>query len=334
MRLCAVGDIIFGRYLPRPAGPPIYAPVARGGDPFVAVAPVLRRADVAFANLETPVMYEPQRFSINRVFTFRADPDRVPLLLQAGLSVLSLANNHTMNLGPRGAGESRRLLRQRGLHPVGAGASPELAYRPLIVVRNGLRLAFLAYTLWHGDFPSVTPAGAVAYLSERELPIWAPAAIQTARQDLRADFVIVSLHWGQEGEPRPSPAQRQAARALIDAGADVVLGHHPHLLQDFERHRGGLIAYSLGNFVFDNPSLAQRQTAILEVTLSGRGPVRRVRDARLVPVLTGLDNIPRLAQGADHRALAARLSALAPDIPIAPDPAAAAAPPVVYNSGR
>lgn len=323
----AVGDLLFGRYL-RPGDPDSYWTPMRAPDPLGSAAPLLRSADVAFGNLETPIMAPPSRLPGGTAFVFRADPFRARQLRLAGLSVLSLANNHTSNLGLLGAVETRQRLIAEGLRPVGAGATEAEALQPALLDVNGLRLAVLAFTMWNGDHDPADRGGALAYVRPDEILTRVPPLVRAARDLRGADWVAVSLHWGIEHAPRPDEEQRRVAHALVDAGADLVLGHHPHVLQDVERYHGALIAYSLGNFLFDDRALPARQTVVLRAVLSGSGPLRRIRAVRLVPVLIGLDWIPRLASGADHQAIARRLEVLAPGIAVTPDPAArlAAAP--------
>ncbi len=334
VRVAAVGDVIFGRYLKGQKGQPVYCPVGAVPDPFAAVGPMLRRMDVAFANLETPLVQEPAALNIaGTTILFRGDPDRAELLSRAGFNVLSLANNHTTNLGGAGPPRTRRLLEALGLVALGGGATVDQAFDPVLLQANGQRLALLAFTLWSGDLPSVSPEGAVAHVHARDFLRLVPQAVREARRSLRADYVMVSLHWGQEYAPHPTPDQQYQARALIDAGADLVLGHHPHVLQDIERYHGGLIAYSLGNFLFDNPSLSTRRTAIVEAVLKGSGADHRVQSVTLWPVLIGTDNLPRPATGPDYRAQARLLSALAPDADIAPAPGTAGPAPVNNQGG-
>lgn len=327
IRLAAVGDVVFGRYL-RPGDPESYSPVSRAPEPLSEIAPLLRGADVAFANLETPLLARPARLQGAGAFVFRGDPSRARSLRLAGLRVLSLANNHSTNLGLRGAAETRGHLLAEGLRPVGAGATRQEAELPALLDTGGLRLAVLAFTLWNGDHAPGDGGGALSHVRAAELLGRAAPLLQAARRRGGADWVAVSLHWGIEGTDRPTEEQRRLGRALIDAGADLVLGHHPHVLQEVERYRGGLIAYSLGNFLFDNPQLASRQSAVLRVTLRGAGPLRQLVEPELVPVLIGAgDFVPRLATGAEHRALAARLAELAPGLRVVPEGAAVAGGP-------
>jgi poly-gamma-glutamate synthesis protein (capsule biosynthesis protein) len=318
--IAAVGDVMFGRYKIDDEGARTYRAVVCG-DAFAAVAPLLRDADLAFANLETPIMYEPAIFRVHPSLTFRADPARAGELARAGFDVISLANNHVHNLGGGGAAESRVHLEQAGIAVAGAGADGEEAFRPVLRREGGLKIAFLAYTLWHNALSPVTPEGVVAHISVGDLLHRVPDAVRAARAELGADFVVVSVHWGTEFEPHPAPSQIEAAHLLVDAGADLVLGHHPHVLQDIERYHGGVIAYSLGNFVFDEGFLSRRQTIILHATLDGSGTLRRVTDVAITPIMIGhYDHLPRPASGPDRDALLKRLREIAPGIPVRASP--------------
>jgi len=316
--IAAVGDILFGRYHPGKK----YSRVPRIEDPFFEVAPILRRADIAFGNFENPVRTAPARFHTTRSLTFRADPADAEILAGAGFDVVSLANNHMRDLGSDSAPLSRRAVEDAGLLAVGAGATREEAFAPLLVEHEGIRIAFVARTVWlQGIEEGVTKQGAVALVSSRALKKELPEAVRRARADLRADFVIVSLHWGWEYKFHPTSSQRATARAAIDAGADLVLGHHPHVIQDMERHGAGVIIYSLGNFLFDTGARGQRKSVILEVTLERDGDERRVVDVTLHPILSDRKtHAPRLARGDGYRSWARQLAKFAPDFTIAPPP--------------
>ena len=315
--IAAVGDVMFGRYKLDDEGERNYRLVVKKGDAFAEVAPLLGAADLAFANVETPIMEEPETFSVHRMLTFRADPARAAELARAGFDVVSLANNHVHNLGGGGAVESRAHLEAAGVDAAGAGADVAQAFQPVVRHVHGLKVAFLAYTLWHNMRSPVTPEGAVAHINVGDLSRRVPDAIRAARSDEGADFVVVSVHWGIEFESHPAPSQIEAAHQMVDAGADLVLGHHPHVLQDIELYHGGAIAYSLGNFVFDEGYLDRRQTIILHATLDGTGIMRRVTDLSLTPIMIGHhDHIPRPASGTDLGILRKKLEEIAPGIPV------------------
>ena len=317
--IVAVGDILFGRYLTDRS----YARVVREvADPFGDVAPILRGADLAFANLENPVRTAPDDFYINWLLTFRSEPGDAAMLVDAGFDVLSIANNHMRDIGPSSPTMTRAHLDRAGLVAVGAGKDAAAAYQPALVVRNGVRVAFIARTVWlKGISEPVNVDGAVAMTQNRDLPGDLVAEVERVRAELEPDFVVVSLHWGWEYEIHPDSSQRKAARMAIDAGADLVIGHHPHVVQDVEYYRGGVIAYSLGNFLFDAGGRGQRKSAILEVTLDGRGDERQVIAAMLHPILLDqATHTPRRARRGGYRAWGAELAELAPDIALAPRP--------------
>jgi poly-gamma-glutamate capsule biosynthesis protein CapA/YwtB (metallophosphatase superfamily) len=309
--LAAVGDVIFGRYHADRS----YHPVSSVADPFAGVAETLRAADIAFCNLETPMMAEPPSFSVFESLTFRADPDRAPVMARAGFDVVSIANNHMTNISRTAPAQTRRNLERAGLRPAGAGATAEEAFHPAVVEVRGRRVAVLAFTTWSNSGRTLTDAGAVAYTGTDGLLAAALPAVRAARA--KFDYVVVSIHWGREHAPVPAPEQRRIARRIVEAGADVVLGHHPHVVQPIERIGRGVVAYSLGNFLFGNPRLDTRRSLILEVELRADG-VGRVA---LVPVLAGRDALPRLASGPEGRRWARVLQRLAPA-------AAGAGPPI------
>lgn len=256
-------------------------------------------------------MDEPKRFAVFRSYTFRAEPSAARVLSGAGFDVVSIANNHMTNLGDTAPAVTRAHLAAAGLHPVGAGATAAEARAPAAIDVRGRRVAFLAFTTITNGRRTLTARGAIAHTGRRAFVRAAVPAIRAAR-DAGADFVVVSVHWGRERRPHPERWQRRAARALVRAGADLVLGHHPHVVQDFERIGRGFVAYSLGNFLFSNRSVAQRRSVVLRAWLEGSGASRRVGRVALVPVWAGRDHVPRPAWGRRHRAWRRALAALAP----------------------
>jgi poly-gamma-glutamate synthesis protein (capsule biosynthesis protein) len=186
-----------------------------------------------------------------------------------------------------------------GIAHCGAGKNQDQARRPAVLEANGRRFAFLAYTekMW-----SVDPAGAkpgTVLLNEDE----AVADIRKARET--ADFVLVSLHWGEEHRGLPRDSDRVRARSLLDAGADAVIGHHPHVLQGAEFYKGKPIVYSLGNFVFDMISSRTYESAAAVFVFGPAGP----QEVRFVPLRIDTESFaPAPAEGADARKIGALLS--------------------------
>ncbi|PKL07927.1 MAG: hypothetical protein CVV51_11585 [Spirochaetae bacterium HGW-Spirochaetae-7] len=280
---------------------------------FEGVQELVSSADIAFANLESPVSSIGAPFpGKQQNITFRADPAALQGISWAGFDILSLANNHMNDYGPRAVSETLRLIDSMGIGRCGAGMDLEEARKPAIIVRDGVRFAFIAFTdpIWsvigakgslagtalsraeerlHGPFPPArTPSNpdspwkggaGVAIATEADIV----ADIRRIKATLAPDYLFVSIHWGDEQRHIPNAAQKALGHAAIDAGATAVLGHHPHVLQSIERYKDGLIAYSLGNFVFDMSASRTYETAALRLVVSGG----RLRRADVVPLLIG-----------------------------------------------
>lgn len=254
--------------------------IAEGRDPFAPFAALLDAADIRVGNLECVVATggaaEP-----GKPYTFRAHP-RVLGPLQRHFDAVSLANNHSGDFGPAAFGEMLPLLDQAGIGWFGGGADLAQAHRPLIVERHGLRIALLGYDEFlPRSFEADFDRPGVAWSEDEQVQF----DIANARRLHQADLVIPLMHWGWEGETTASPRQRQLARLMIDAGADAVVGSHPHVIQDTEVYRGRPILYSLGNFVFDGFDTEVNNTGWLLRMELDRDGVRRWRTimARLDP---------------------------------------------------
>jgi poly-gamma-glutamate capsule biosynthesis protein CapA/YwtB (metallophosphatase superfamily) len=218
--------------------------IAIGEDPFGDFAEVFRKVDLAIGNLECVVSTIGEE--VDKPFVFRAHPRVLDTVLKH-LDIVCLANNHTGDYGHAAFLDQLRLLEQKKIQYVGGGRDCAHARQPLILERNGLRVAFLAYN----DFkPRAFEAGpswpGVAWAVDAQVT----ADIEAARTIHRADFVIPMLHWGWEHEPA-NDRQRQLAKLMIDAGADMIVGGHPHVTQEIEYYRGKLIVFSIGNFIFN-----------------------------------------------------------------------------------
>jgi poly-gamma-glutamate synthesis protein (capsule biosynthesis protein) len=262
--LVAVGDLMLARS--------IGAALATKPDesPFAGVASLLQTADIAVGNLECALGASgtPAR----KAYTFRGPATAAASLAAAGFDLLALANNHSLDYGLPALEETTHLLDTVGIAHPGAGLTEADAHRPAIIEAHGLRLAFLSYV----DIP--TEKGGFVTASwrargERPGVAWAlPQRISADVADAHntADLVIVLLHSGYEGVETPNPIQRDAAHAAINAGAVLVIGSHPHVLQGIEHYGNGVIAYSLGNFVFDG-LYKRSETAMLHVTLTRAG---------------------------------------------------------------
>ncbi len=262
--------------------------------PFEKIADTLRGADLAIGNLECPVSDAGR--NLHHLYSFRADPRVIEGLKYAGFGVLGLANNHMYDWDRPALLDTIQRLRAAGLRPVGAGANALEAHYPVLVNLKGVRLAFLAYV---GIEPKDAEAGpdqpGVAWLdADRVL-----GDIRFARP--LADVLIVCLHWGVEYAARPTRKQVELAHQMIDAGADLVVGGHPHVVQPCELYHGHWIAYSLGNFIFDQHWPSTHHGIMLKVTLTGK----QVTAATTIPItidnsfqafVTPVDQSPRRAR--------------------------------------
>jgi poly-gamma-glutamate capsule biosynthesis protein CapA/YwtB (metallophosphatase superfamily) len=265
--------------------------IARGdlAYPFAGVADLLRAADITVGNLESALgdIGDP----VAKGYPFRAPPAAAQSLALAGFDVLSLANNHAMDYGPQALLQGIALLQDQGISVVGAGENEAAARRAHIRQVNGIRLAFLGYVHvpveWRGfDTQSWTATETAPGVAWGD-PEGIATDVRAARQ--QADLVVVILHSGYEYVLQPSPPQVAAARAAIDAGAALVIGHHAHLLQGIEFYHGGVIAYGLGNFAFQIEG--DPETAILHAWLDRHG----VRQLEIVPAIVQFGGRPRLA---------------------------------------
>lgn len=282
----AVGDVLLGRGV---AGRP---------DPLGDVAAWLGSAGLTLGNLEGVITNNREQTAVNgerntnygsRITLF------MPLtavfqLQQAGFDLLGLANNHSLDGGEAGLAETAVRLCQVGLTPLGLPANNDPLV-PEIRVINNTTLAFLAFNA----IPD--PAAPTHSLTPTPPQL---QAITSAKA--LADAVIVSVHWGLEFETRPSPTQEQLAQAMLDAGADLVVGHHPHVAQPILLAGDQLIAYSLGNFVFDQEMLETRQGLALRAFFDAAG----LRAVQVLPIQAGLR--PRLLTPDEAAPLLARIA--------------------------
>ena len=263
----AVGDIMLaGRWAPL---------LKKEGydQPFHGIRNELASGDINLANLEAPVADGGQEYS-EKKFRFRAEPQVAKAIRAAGFNLVTLANNHSMDFGGEALIETLQHLSNNGIAWIGAGKNLSEARRMALYNIKGKKIAFLGYSLTQ---PSEFFAG-------QNRPGTAPGYEKLVSADIasarsQADYVIVSFHWGKEAISTVQPYQRTAAHKAIEAGADVIIGHHPHVLQGIERYRNGIIFYSLGNFTFASKSKTAEVSAIIRLKLNdGR------REAEIVPL--------------------------------------------------
>jgi poly-gamma-glutamate synthesis protein (capsule biosynthesis protein) len=273
---------------------------SRGADyPYEKIKCILERYDIVFGNLECPITQGGAPVLKNRNLIFRADVKNAAALKKAGYNVLNLANNHVMDYGPEGLENTLEALEKEGIKAVGAGEDCKKARQPVFVNVRGIIVGFLGYSAFpHEGYFYFPDRPDVACVDTEKLE----SEIKNAKKD--CDFLIVYFHWGKEFDFYPSGQQRELAYLAANSGADIVAGHHPHVLQPVEEYKGKYIFYSLGNFVFDKQvPWGTDETVIVGLTLSRKG----IEDMRLIPVR--IKNCqPAAASGEDARTILEKLS--------------------------
>jgi len=263
--------------------------------PFAFVRDTLRRADVVFVNLESQLTEqkgETQHPKYNLIFC--GPPIGAKVLGEANVTVVSTANNHAYDYGRRALEETIQFLDSAGVGYVGTSRDSVSESLPAIVERAGIRIGFLAYTQFM-NFRAPW-GGRVALFEENRVR----RDIESLRGQV--DFLIVSYHGGAEYVDRPPKAVKRDFRMIAEAGADMVVGHHPHYVQGIEWHNKTLLAYSLGNFVFFQPQLELTQMGLgIELGLVRRDSSFVLDFARLIPARAGLQ--PHFALSAEEKSM-------------------------------
>ncbi len=251
---------------------------------FAEIADTFRKADIAYANLEIPLTRSTTRTSrktaaeiaARNQFVLKADPDHIGQIKGLGLDLVSLANNHTMDFGPAGMRDTMRALDRAGIAHNGAGENRAEAEKVAVKrLPNGLRVGLLSHLAFMGTGalnkcgPATDSAPGIAVLQFNGVINAAARAhlaklVTAARK--QCDVLLVAPHWGLEKQSRPTPYQKALGRAWIDAGADAVLGAHPHTLQGREKYKGKPILYSMGNLISPLPA----RSAVYTIKFEGR----------------------------------------------------------------
>ncbi|NOQ68444.1 hypothetical protein GQ568_03305 [Patescibacteria group bacterium] len=292
VKMIAVGDIMLSREVERK--------MINNGDfkyPFLKTAEKTKTGDIIFGNLETSIING--RAIQNNEMVFRTDLRAVEGLVFAGFNVLSLANNHIMNFGKEGLESTIKILDENNILHIGAGMSEEEIYKPVIKDIKGTKFAFLGFTYNFDQRKSSN--GEIYGMANMSI---AKMEENVKKTKFKNDIVIVSMHAGTEYKISSSSFQENFARRAIDAGADLIIGHHPHVVQNVEKYKQGYIIYSLGNFVFDQMwSDETRLGVIAEIIFKDK----KVDSINFIPVKIYDYSQPVVLEGAEAEMILERL---------------------------
>jgi poly-gamma-glutamate synthesis protein (capsule biosynthesis protein) len=276
VKLSAVGDILLSGTVTEL----IKNEGAEG--PFIFIIDELRKSDILFGNLECPLSNRGSPLK-NKCCLY-SQPETLKSLKSAGFNMVSLANNHIFDYGYESFEDTISLLKENNISWFGAGKKLEEARTPVILSINNISIGFLGYS-WDfiGSINATKNKFGTAPLSEKLI------LDDVKKLKEKVDVVIVSLHWCYEREKYPLPSQRKLAHKIIDAGANLILGHHPHVLQGIEEYNGEVIVYSLGNVIFPDISYKQynliqkpenKESIIFQCEISPDG----IEDFDIIPV--------------------------------------------------
>ena len=257
--------------------------------------PEFSKADLSIVNLENPLTR--RGLPSEKQFNFRARPEYTRVLKAGGIDIVNLANNHIYDYSEQGLFDTIDFLDQAGIRHIGAGKDLRSARKPVLLTIKGVRIAFLGYyglRKHSGSHPATTDSAGTAL---RKLS-YIKKDIKAVRDS--ADIVIVTFHWGIEKEHVPEADQINFAHKTIRYGADLIVGHHPHVLQGIEKYRNGLIVYSLGNFIFGGNSRKHEKTAVLQVKIDSES--KKITSYKMLPVRVDYWQ-PRLLHGLQKQAL-------------------------------
>ncbi len=272
--------------------------------PYKYIRNTLQDADVTIGNLEAPIT--DRTIAEWKTYVFKVDKQAIPALKGAGVDVVTLANNHTYDFGELGLTDTLDHLKENEILSVGAGRNSEEAYAPAIVEKNGMKIAIFGFSR---ILPTIKWAAAPGKIGLAQIYDVEPCKEAIRKVRGLVDLVVVYNHWGVERMLTPKSYEPDVAHQLIDAGADLVVGSHPHVLQGFEQYNGKWIAYSLGNFIFTSSgSLYTNETMVLQATCSKLGACQLKMlpasiaqgQPQLMDAAAGAKVIERVSQGSIH----------------------------------
>lgn len=280
--------------------------------PFEQMAPFLQDADLTFGNLETSLSQRGTPIPGKGIW-FRSDPLAAQALKEVGYDVLSVANNHILDYDSPALIDTLNFLREQGIEPVGAGEDLDEAVQPVIKEVKQQKVAFIAATemadiFWDYQYPRTFEAtsdqpGVQKYDADQLVN-----TVSSLRDQV--DVIVVSLHWGTEYSDYPEAYQKEAAHRLVDAGAKLVIGNHPHCLQGVEVYNGAFIAYSLGNFVYDQQRRPKCQETVVVKTFFRENELQKIE---LQPVMIIAEQ-PRPAEKDDANRILQKMKNLSAEL--------------------
>ncbi|MCS1350219.1 CapA family protein [Mechercharimyces sp. CAU 1602] len=264
-----MGDMMFGRYVEHA--------IEKKGHSYLFryIRPYLEESDYITGNLESPIVLADEYKKADKTTHFRTGRDTAKLLSDMGFTTVNLANEHALDYGESGLADTLKVFEELGVRTVGAGLTRRDASKISYSEVNDYRIATLGFT-------DVVPAGFKATSDNPGVLTASPKTYMPLieKANRNADMVVVHVHWGQEYDSGTHPRQREIAKAMVDAGADIIVGHQPHVLEPVEVYKGAVILYSLGNFIFDQGWSRTRESVLAQYKLTKDGNAR----VELIPV--------------------------------------------------
>lgn len=268
--------------------------------PFEGLTSVLNEADFNFANLESPFSQN-DHYKPNNTLVFNAPKKNIEGLVKYKFKIMNLANNHALDQGEIGVSETLKHLEENGIASVGLGKNSEDAYAGKIIESNGIKIGFVC-----ASYASFNDGGEKYNEFVARMEDTQRLTSEILKLKMGSDFVVACMHGGNEYSRKPNEIQKNFARSAIDAGADMVIGHHPHWIQPIERYKGKYIFYSLGNLVFDQDwSQETKEGLMLKVSLE-KNITTRLKEVELIGVQIN-QGLPQVADEKENKKLLTKI---------------------------
>lgn len=271
--------------------------------PWIGVKPYFEKSDLVLVNLETAVGIKGIA-NPDKTYTFQSKPEVLIGLVNAGVDGVSIANNHILDFGQEGFIETLENLEKYKIKYAGGGRNIQKALEPAIWEVHGQKIGFLAFSrvIYDISWYATDKRPGIASAYDHYVNQVKDTVAQTKQH---VDYLIVSVHWGKELEQLPQPYQQKLGQAMIDSGADVVMGHHPHVLQGIEFYKNKPILYSLGNFVFNSKGQLSNRSMIFNIEVNKQGII----NSWIVPISI-INGQPRAAEGKEAKEIIDNLNQL------------------------